>query len=276
MMKNNEAIALLVSRAIQGDTTALNHLLEAIRKDIYNLSFRMTGDPENASDATQEILLRILKSIGTFRGGSSFETWVYRVATNYLLSDLAKKSRHIPVVSLESLGPMLESGLSEPPASMDAGEREKLAAEIKVGCSLGMLQCLHKESRLVYILGEIIGINSVQGAAILGISGDNFRQKLSKARKKITGFTGQYCGLVSSQAKCSCHQAINRSVNSGFINKNKLRYAHEGEGRLLAEKLDRLVDKSRLLFATIPQYDPPSEKLDAIRQMLETAKLFPG
>jgi RNA polymerase sigma factor (sigma-70 family) len=269
----HESIAWLVSQAVQGDKTTLNQLLHSIRKDIHNLSLRMLGDPDEASDATQEILIRILKGIGSFRGGSSFKTWYYRVATNYLLSDLSKSAKRKTTISFDALGPMLEEGLSEPPASLGSHEREMLAGEVRIGCSLGMLQCLNKEGRLVYILGEILGINSVQGAAILGISGDNFRQKLSKARKKITAFAGNYCGLVSSRARCTCDMAINRAIGTGFIDRDKPRFSQDDPGQLLMAKLDRIVDKTALLFRSIPQYDSPPETLDAIRKILDTEQL---
>lgn len=247
--------------------------MTAIQPDIYNLSLRMLWNPDEAKDCTQDILIRILGSISSFQGHSSFKTWYYRVASNHLLNHKIKQDkRAAATLSFDALGALLNENLSEPVVASDL-ERKIMAEEVKIGCSLGMLQCLDNGGRLVYILGEIIGINSIQGAVIMNISSENFRQQLARARKKITAFAGQYCGLVNTAAACSCNKAINRAVQSGMVNTQQLRYAHDGESLQLLQKLDRIVDKTKQLFTTIPRYNTPAATLDTIRAILIKEKM---
>jgi len=73
-----------VKRAQQGDQAALEELIAQIQSKVYGLALRMLWHPEDAQDATQEILLRVVTHLATFRGESSFYTWVYRIAANHL------------------------------------------------------------------------------------------------------------------------------------------------------------------------------------------------
>src|SRR5215217_8235521 len=80
----------LVARARDGDRAALEAVLDAVRDGIYNLALRMLWHPADAEDATQEILIRIVTHLGSFRGESAFSTWSYRVAANRLLVEEVK------------------------------------------------------------------------------------------------------------------------------------------------------------------------------------------
>ena len=87
----NASLESLARRAREGDREALESLVSAIQGRVYGLALRMLWHPEDARDAAQEILLRIVTRLSTFRGASSFSTWAYRVAANHLLT--ARKSR---------------------------------------------------------------------------------------------------------------------------------------------------------------------------------------
>jgi RNA polymerase sigma factor (sigma-70 family) len=80
-----DSLAVLVRRAQEGDRDAVESLLLAVRDNIYRLALRMTGDADDALDATQEILVRVLTRLSTFNGEAAFTTWVHRVAVNHLL-----------------------------------------------------------------------------------------------------------------------------------------------------------------------------------------------
>src|SRR6266702_3383179 len=81
----------LAARARDGDRSALEDLVTRIQDRVYNLALRMLWHPEDARDATQEILIRVITRLGTFRGASAFMTCAHRVAAHYLLT--ARKSR---------------------------------------------------------------------------------------------------------------------------------------------------------------------------------------
>ena len=74
-----------IDQAVQGDRLALEEVLTEIQDMVFNLSLRMLGTIADAQDAAQEILIKVMTSISTFRKESRFQTWVYRIAVNYLM-----------------------------------------------------------------------------------------------------------------------------------------------------------------------------------------------
>ena len=83
-MNTNEETRLLVQRATAGDRAALEEVLAGVQDMVFNLSLRMLGTFPDAEDASQEILLRVMTHLSSFRGESAFSTWVFRIAANYL------------------------------------------------------------------------------------------------------------------------------------------------------------------------------------------------
>src|SRR5215468_10009046 len=96
----------LVAHATAGDREALDELVRAVQHRVYALALRMLGNPDEAADASQEILIRVVTRLGTFRGEAAFPTWVHRVASNYLLTARARRAER--PMSFEALGAMIE------------------------------------------------------------------------------------------------------------------------------------------------------------------------
>src|SRR5260221_6382633 len=173
-----------VDKAQSGDQRALEQLLRALQDDTYRLALRMVWHPDDAADATQEILIRIITRLSTFRGESSVRTWAYRVAVNHLLNRRRARIEH-EELTFELFAEQLVSGLVEPEAnSVDA----LLVQEIKLGCTLGMLQCLDRDHRVAYILGDVFQLDSEQAAEITATSAATYRKRLSRARARVRLF----------------------------------------------------------------------------------------
>lgn len=135
-MTQNKTTEVLIKRAAAGDKIALNALLESIQKYIYNISIKIPFHPENAKDATQEILIKIVTHLSSFNFESNFTTWTYRIATNYLLNVLDKEKRQ--QLNFDLFAKDLSQGLNHNHIANTA-EQKLLAEEVKIGCSLGML-----------------------------------------------------------------------------------------------------------------------------------------
>ena len=82
-----------IALAQSGDARALENVARHAQSRVYRLAARMLADPEAAQDATQDILIRIVTKLSTFRGEAGFDTWVYRIATNYLLTARRVRAR---------------------------------------------------------------------------------------------------------------------------------------------------------------------------------------
>jgi RNA polymerase sigma factor (sigma-70 family) len=162
-----DGLEALVARARDGNRESLERLVEGIQRPVYNLAVRMLWHPEDARDATQEILIRVITHLGSFRGDSRLLTWVFRVAANYLIT--ARQSRvEAQAYTFDRFSSELHDGLAE---VGDEGEWSPdtalLLEEVKVGCMHGLLTCLDRVHRLAYILGEILEYDGVESARIL-------------------------------------------------------------------------------------------------------------
>src|SRR5438445_9095965 len=101
----------LVTRARTGDRAALEELVKTCKDLVYNLAIRMLGDRGDAEDVSQEILIRVVTGLASFRGESSFRTWVYRVASNHLLTARKRKAEE-KMQSFEALAGYLDVGIA--------------------------------------------------------------------------------------------------------------------------------------------------------------------
>ena len=144
------ALEELVRQAVGGDRDALDRLVRALQGDVYGLALRMLWNREDAEDATQEILVRTVTRLAQFDFRSTLKTWVYRIAVNYVL-DVKKSSVEQMHLNFQRFADDLVEGLSsEGPAD---SERSLLVEEVKIGCTLGLLQCIDRTHRLAYVLG---------------------------------------------------------------------------------------------------------------------------
>jgi RNA polymerase sigma factor (sigma-70 family) len=269
-----ESLEVLVGRARRGDRESLERVISAIQDRIYGLALRMLWHPEDARDATQEILVRIVTHLGTFRGESSFSTWIHRVAANYLLT--ARKSRlEQQGYTCQRFGEELDEGLSDAPAAPAAGENALLLEEVKLGCTLGMLTCLDRAHRLAYILGEILEMEGDEAARVLAIRPAAFRKRLSRAREAVVAFTRAKCGLVSPERPCRCHRRVAHAVRLGRVDPTHLLFArHADDARrfpaVLAE-IRRLEDVRRAaaLFRSHPRFAAPADFAAEVRKLVD-------
>ena len=97
------------SAAMMGDKDALTALVREHQDWLYNIALGMTGSPDDAEDVTQEILIRMITKLSTFRGKSSFRTWLYRIAANYVMT-MKKKRREYVFSSFEKHGALVDGG----------------------------------------------------------------------------------------------------------------------------------------------------------------------
>ncbi len=240
------ALVALVEKARAGDGAALEGIVREIQQPIYRLALRMLWHPEDARDATQDILVRVITQLGGFRGDSALTTWVYRVAANYLLS--AKKSRlEAQALSYEAFAADLDDGLDLTAFRREDPESIAILEEIKVGCTLAMLSCLDRPHRLAYILGEIAELTDAEGAAALEVTQDAFRKRLSRARRTVSDFMLGHCGLLDPVRSCRCHRRARRAMSSGRVDPQRLMFvpslAH-------ARRFPEVLEEIRALEAT--------------------------
>lgn len=258
----------LVDRAREGDREALDQLVRATKDMVYNLAIRMLGSPSDAEDATQEILIRIVTHLGSFRGDSAFRTWAYRVASNHLLTT-RKRGAELRADSFDALEERLEGNLA---AGDPAADDQLLVREAKLICTSTMLACLDRDHRLAYILGEIFDLASDEGAAILEISPDAFRKRLSRARDRMAEFMGKQCGLVNPSSACRCAKQAGHAVKAGYLDPKRLEWnALSCRTERRPERVADLDNVGRAIevFRSSPEYIAPESLVRQIKRALD-------
>src|ERR687898_2972974 len=182
----------LARRAADGDREALSALVRRLQDPMYRLALRFLGDPHDAQDATQEVLVRIVTHLGSFEGRSRFTTWAYTVATRSLIRS-KQGANESAVAGADQFAALLDAGMGDIDTTADEAEFRLLCDEVRISCTYGMLLCIPREQRAAYLLADVAGLTDVEGADVLGCSRDAFRQRVSRARRTLKHVIDNRC-----------------------------------------------------------------------------------
>lgn len=266
------AIEALVARAIGGDADALEELVMGVRDRIYRLALRMVTMPIEAEDATQEILIRIMTRLSSFRGEAAFETWAHRVAVNHLL-DRKKSAVEREQLNFDAYAEDLAAGLSTVESTVDD---ELLATEVRLACTQAMLTCLDRDHRVAYVLGEVFEVSSKDGAYICEVPAATYRKRLSRARNRVRAFVDDNCGLVNPErAACRCERRVATAVSLGRIDPENLRFAqHRVERQQVAQGVDEIemLHDAADLMRSHPEYVASEETVGKIAELIQSGR----
>jgi RNA polymerase sigma factor (sigma-70 family) len=268
----------LVEAAKEGDKRALEDLISKIQDKVYGLALRMLYNPADAEDAAQEILLKIITRLSTFRGESAFTTWMYRVAVNHLLT-LRRRQPELEAVSFEEYEKSLE--LDAPvdwQESRSSALQHIYVEEIMISCLQGLLLCLDRDHRVAFLLVEVFDMNSEQGAAILEISPAAFRKRLSRARERMQDFLLRNCALINPDNPCTCERyAISQHYPDRVAEKDLVFAKHpcrlRREGGIVPhiQEMDEL-SRIAALYKQYPALQPPATLIENIRDLVQSNK----
>ncbi len=198
----------LIKRTKAGDTEAFTLLVEKYSKRIYNIGLRMLGKNEDAADMTQEVLIKIYRYLGNFRGDSAFSTWVYRISVNSCC-DLLRCSYRKKEIMFSDFGDDNESAPVFEVKDTAAGP-EQIYLETEENTQLlDLVQTLNPKYRIVIVLREVAGLSYQEIADSVGISIGTVKSRLSRARlalaEKIYAEREQYpslCCLINKDNSC--------------------------------------------------------------------------
>ena len=173
----------LVAVAQRGDVENFNALVRLYEGRVYNLCYRMLGDPDSAADAAQDAFLSAFRNLSSFRGGS-FRSWILRIATNTCYDMLRARKRR-PSISLDidadeqdDASPLQIADSAESPT--DFALRRELATAIQHG--LGELP---DEQRVILILSDIEGLAYEEIAHITNTNIGTVKSRLSRGRARL-------------------------------------------------------------------------------------------
>jgi RNA polymerase sigma-70 factor (ECF subfamily) len=178
----------LVASARQGDAQAFNQLVLHYQGMVYNLAYRILGDPAAAADAAQDAFFSAFRALGQYRGGS-FKAWLLRIVTNACYDQLRSKRRR-PTDSLDDLDVEADHVryLRDPAEQPEEFvERQELGRAIQEG-----LRTLPAEQRTIVVLSDIQGLDYQEIAEVEGVSLGTVKSRLSRGRAKLRDYLVQH------------------------------------------------------------------------------------
>ncbi len=183
----------LVGRARRGDLEAYDELVRRYQERIYATVYHMTSNHEDANDLAQESFVKAFQALKTFKGGSSFYTWLYRIAVNKTINFL-KQRKNRTHVSLNDLDfnaeydPDLVALISDKTPRREAG-----LAELQEKLNAALLK-LSEPHRLVVVLHDVQGLSHDEIAKIMECNIGTVRSRLFYARQQLQGYLSDYLG----------------------------------------------------------------------------------
>ena len=253
---------MLVRLGTKGDKKALQSLVVRHQLYVYNLALKMTSNVQDAEDLTQEAFIKAITGLSKFQGKSSFRTWLYRITVNHFMNSRKKKSEH-SIIDFESYFNAIDSIPSSDLNDQEENDLKETIEELRISCTQGMLMCLTKDQRMVYILGELFDVDHNLGGEILEISAGNFRIKLMRARKDIYQWMNNRCGLVNKNNPCRCSRKTKGYIEAGKVDPENLQFNTRYTSRIKdistknAVKITETVDElNRKVFRDHPMQEP--------------------
>ena len=270
----------LVRQARDGSRQALEKLVLRHQAWVYNIALRMVFQPEDAEEVTQEVLVKAITGLGSFKGESKFRTWLYRIAANHVLNMKRRGGESLPH-TFSSYGAAIDEtpDLDLPDPKTVPVDVPLLVEEAKVSCTTGMLLCLDRRQRLVFTLGEIFGASDAVGGEILEMSPDNFRQNLARARRDLYRFMNNQCGLVNAANPCRCPKKTRGFIEAGHVDPHRLRFVPLHLRRIkdaapgAARQIDDVVEGQYAAVFREHPFLEPKNQLDWLRRILDRGEL---
>ena len=202
----------------QNEFVSLVHQHKAMLYKVCNLYCSSDHDKQ---DLFQEIVIQLWGAYPRFRGDSKFSTWLYRIASNHFLKT-KRRGMELSVVDFESHFDAIDRIPTEVLPDETIEINGKVVEELRLRCTTGMLMCLDREQRLIFILGAMFEVSHQLGAEILDITPGNFRVRLHRARAEMYNWMNERCGLVNQANPCRCAKKTYRFIRDGLVDPQHL------------------------------------------------------
>jgi RNA polymerase sigma-70 factor (ECF subfamily) len=192
--------------------TDVEALIRAYGQKVYNLAYRITGNRQDAEDATQETFLQVHRGLDRFRGDSAVYTWIYRIAVNTSL----QTRRTLNKAYLDSLEETILSFKADVPGEIREWQNdpekhylyEEALGEVRRACYHFMTFRLTDEQRVVYILRVVLDFSLDDIAAILQIDKNTVKARLQRAKAALGAYFSGRCQWAGGNSDCSCESRL--------------------------------------------------------------------
>lgn len=274
--EDDPADHILVKQVIGGDRAALEQLILRHQAWIYNIAVRMVFRPQDAEEVTQEVLIKVITKLSTFKGESTFRTWLYRIAANHVLN-MKRQWAERRTTTFSDYGAAIAGtpDLDLPDPNSVPVEQLLLVEETKNSCTMGMLLCLDRKQRLVFTLGAILGASDTVGAEVLEMTAANFRQCLARARRDLHSFMNHQCGLVNKNNPCRCPKKTRGFIEAGHVDPRNLMFAPQHVKRVrdvapeAVREIEDVVERQHAAIYRDHPFFQPRDRVNWLRRILD-------
>jgi len=181
---NEENHQALAERLLRGDRTAFRELVEAFKKRIYGLAYEIMGNQADAEDVSQEVFMKVYRSIGTFQRDAKLSSWIYRIAVNTAI-DHSRKKPFFPAAFRESPeGAAARDGGPEP-AALSPGPEQEAESRLLRRMIERALDKVSEREKNVFLLRHYHDLKLKEIAEVLGISEGSVKSYLFRVIKKL-------------------------------------------------------------------------------------------
>jgi RNA polymerase sigma-70 factor, ECF subfamily len=177
--------ALFVARLQANEDAAYDELVRTYSASLFHVAYRMLGDSAEASDAVQEIFLKVFRNIGGFKGEAALKTWVFKIAFSEILNRLRwwRRRHRFATMSLDEQPNGASAGLSVPSPSPSPEQLlQSKEQETAIQQALGRIS---KDHRSIIVLRDIEGFSYNEIADVLGVSIGTVKSRLARARSDL-------------------------------------------------------------------------------------------
>ena len=186
----------LIAAAQRGQVNAFNDLVLAYQNQVYNLAYRILGDPAAAADAAQETFIAAYQSLGNFRGGS-FKSYLMRIVANRCYDELRRHKR-CPTTSFDDPGAVDEDAnpalADEEAGPEEQAERRQVARLIQSG-----IEKLPPDQRVTLVLSDVQGVSYREIAETMDVSLGTVKSRLARARARLRDYLRQQGELLPAR-----------------------------------------------------------------------------
>jgi RNA polymerase sigma factor (sigma-70 family) len=200
------------------DVDSLSELFNIYGEKVYRLAFRMTGNPQDAADISQETFARVIEHIDAFRGESHLYTWIFTIAKNACYRHFDNRCR----MTFQSYEEMLvEVSDVKIPHPLSEMEKSDLTGQVKEGCLTGLIRCLSLDQRTAFILHVFLDLPISEIAMVMERSEGAVKVLIHRARKNLKSFLCKNCSVYDPSNLCKCENLVDFSLKQGWIEPGK-------------------------------------------------------
>ncbi|MBY0449594.1 MAG: sigma-70 family RNA polymerase sigma factor [Cyanobacteria bacterium] len=187
----------LVLKAQAGDRLALEALVQRFQKRIYMSLYQLAPERNDIMDLTQDVLLRMCRSIHTLKNPKTFQSWINRIMTNLFYDQLRKVPRQLQTISLDAPASYEDSNSSAIQASQDVVDTQPLPEHTLLNHELDQhiqraIADLPEHFRTIVVLREIQGLSYDEIANILNTNIGTVKSRLARARQRLQEVLSPY------------------------------------------------------------------------------------